>query len=66
MSPRLERRPLVRAQLVTGELLVGHALPGRVLARQGSQELVQTVGRLDVHRCTHTVAQPVIHSGPGS
>ena len=61
-----ERRALVCAQLVTGKLVVAHALPGRVLARESSQELVQSVGRPDVHRCTHTVAQPVIHSGTGS
>src|SRR5262249_45203217 len=49
---RLERRPLVGIQGVTGEILFGHALSRRVLLRQRGQELVEPVGRLRGHRTT--------------
>src|SRR2546425_1253484 len=62
---RLERRSLLVAQVVTHELVVGELVLHRVLTGQRGQDLVEGVRGPD-HGCTHTVAQPVIHSGTGS
>src|SRR5262245_57903981 len=40
---RLERGPLLGAQLMAGQLLVGEPLPRRVLARDSGQDLVERV-----------------------
>src|SRR2546428_4982785 len=60
-----ERRPLGLAQVVTGQLGVAQLLAGDVGAGEARQDLVQRVRDGD-HACTHTVPQPVIHSGTGS
>src|SRR5207244_13375392 len=62
---RFERRPLGRAEVVTDEVVVGEPLRRRVPAGERGQGLVEGVGGPDAG-CTHTVAQPVIHSGTGS
>src|ERR1051325_1823274 len=59
-----ERGALVRGHDVAREIVVGEPVLHRVLARDGGEDLVERVGR--VHGCTHTVAQPVIHSATGS
>src|SRR5688572_25455863 len=62
---RFERRLLLRAERVPGQLVVGERFLQHVLPGQRGQDLVEGVGGAD-HGCTHTAAQPVIHSGTGS
>src|SRR6185295_12831667 len=57
--------PLGVAERVPGHVLLGEALLHQVLARDPGEQLVERVGDGD-HGCTHTVAQPVIHSATGS